>query len=109
MVHDHDFDRYESVIHTTDMFWDLRYPETIAMSVTLRLGFKPPPGEIIAPKPFQYFEVVVDDIDRLVAVISKKACRNPAFYKHMIGTEARNYLAQLNKNRHLVMQLLSSP
>jgi len=98
MVHDTDLDRYDRIIHAIDMFWDLRYPETVTMSITLRIGFKPPPpGPIIAPKPFQHFELVVDDVDRLVAAIFKNASRNPAFYKNLVGTEARNYLAQWNE------------
>jgi hypothetical protein len=72
MVHDPDLDRYDCAIHLIDKFWDLRYPETVTTSVTLRIGFEPPPpGEIIAPKPFQHFELIVDDMDRLVAAILK--------------------------------------
>jgi hypothetical protein len=41
MVHDADLDRYDSVIHAIDMFWDLRYPEDlintgISLSVVAR-------------------------------------------------------------------------
>jgi hypothetical protein len=99
MVHDPDLDRYDSVIHAIDIFWDLRYPEDMMRTGTsIRIGFEPPPpGEIIAPKPFQHFELVVDDVDRLVAAIFKNAHRNPAFYKHMVGTKAREYLSQWNK------------
>jgi hypothetical protein len=56
------------------------------MSVTLRIGFEPPPaGPIIAPKPTQHFELVVDDVDRLVAAIFKSAHRNPTAYKMHVG------------------------
>jgi hypothetical protein len=99
MLHDPDLDCYDRVIHAIDMFWDLRYPEDlISTGISLRIGFEPPPpGSIITPKPVQHFELVVDDVDRLVAVIFKKASRNPAFYKNYVGTKAKDYLAQWNK------------
>jgi hypothetical protein len=98
MVHDPDLDRYDSVVQRIDKFWDLRYPETVTMSVSLRIGFEPPPpGEIVTPKPTKHFELVVDEVDRLVAAIFKSAGRDPKAYKMHVGTGAKKYLDQWNK------------
>jgi hypothetical protein len=98
MIHDSELDRYDSVISSIDSFWELRYPEEIVQTgMSVRIGFGPQPPVSISQDPEPHFELDVDKVDSLVALIFKKSDKNPKAFKSHVLSEARDYLSKWNK------------
>jgi hypothetical protein len=92
--------RFDKTIATLHRFESIRYPDNILRTgMQAHINFeKPTPRRRFDPSlQVPKDEVVVPDIDALVAVIFEKAHRNPLAFVISMPDEARAYLTRWNK------------
>ncbi len=101
VVGDPGLDGFDSTISELDKFETIRYPDRVLVegmrvSVNIeRLHPQQSGSEPVRPEPV--FQLIVEDIDRLIAVIFEKATVNPRFYWNQLNTHATSYLNRVNK------------
>ena len=86
--------QFDGTITTLDPFWDLRYPDTVIQEGA-QIFFQWTPGistSTFAPgiTPPPRYDLVVTDIDSLVARIFEVSSRNLAFFMNGMNEYARN-------------------
>jgi hypothetical protein len=108
--------RFDSVISTLDKFEELRYPDCVLLNGAQSLINITKAGAAMTtasssafPQPPQY-DLVVEEIDELVAAIFAAASRNPkAYFGAAFKPEAREYLVRDNAVRAIVEAVPHNP
>jgi hypothetical protein len=98
LVKDRSLDRFDETIRAVNHFQELRYPDRLraySIQFALRGPFGPPMGRSVPP-PNRRFNLAVNDVDDLVAVVFQKASRNPQAYAMRLSPRAKDYLTRDN-------------
>jgi hypothetical protein len=98
-VADSTLERFDQTIATLHQLEDIRYPNSIPKTApNICVIFDKPTSPLPSgnpPKLLEY-QIVVPDLDALVAVIFEKADRNPLDFVNSLPDTARMYLTELN-------------
>lgn len=100
-ISDLSLDQFDQTISGLDKFETIRYPEKIAIQgMEAIISFDRPtltgaPGRPTCLEP--RYEIVVDEIDRLVKVIFEKSNLNPPFFTGGLNKDAATYLTRSNR------------
>jgi hypothetical protein len=92
-------DEFDGVIGELERFDDLRRPETVARlgtEVSFSFATPAPTRAARVGRPVPKYVLVVDEIDRLVAVILRQAGVNPRALSKPLGRAGKEYLARDN-------------
>jgi len=99
-VPDRSLTKFDKTIAGLHRFENIRYPEEVfkkGMHAVISFE-KPPPQPPSSPRRKEpKYEVIISDVDELVAVIFEKANANPSIYTGHLPDEARAYLTSSNK------------
>ena len=99
-VSDATLDRYDAVIAELDRFEFIRYPDDIlkrGMSASIAINRSTiSTGTLTPGRPEPTYDIVVEDVDRLVKAIFEKSSVNPKFFTNGLNPDATIYLMKEN-------------
>lgn len=100
-VKDSGLDDLDQVVAALDRFEEIRYPDRIVsqgMFGSISIFAPPPKAESMQGAPsLPAYELVLEEVDRLVRAIFEKSLVNPRFFSGMVGTEGAAVLKKDNK------------
>ncbi len=102
-VGDPTLDKFDSIIKALDKFEDIRYPEKLLrLGANINFGLaRLPPGPSTTGGRQPLYELYVQEIDELVAILFQKTGVNPAFYLTMLSEDRNAYLKKDNPMKHV--------
>jgi hypothetical protein len=99
---DQSLDRFDSLINELDSFEELRYPDKglkEGMCIIMApAGRNAPPEVGSSSKPVPFYQLVVAEIDELIALIFERASVNPRFFLTLPNQGTWEYLSRENAN-----------
>lgn len=92
-VSDSALDTFDSTISDLDKFESIRYPErTLSEGMRVSISFKKPQSKLASsPQSVPIYELVVDEMDKLVRIIFGKSSVNPDFFTISLSKEGKKY------------------